>query len=75
VVDTKIAPLTAALESGAASAPVVAQLQARQAERESRLAAIAAADAVVFRNSIAIDSDEFRIDGGGQSPALRVHRL
>jgi len=44
--DNKIAKLTAAIENGAALAPIVAQLQTRQTERETLLTAIAAADAV-----------------------------
>jgi DNA invertase Pin-like site-specific DNA recombinase len=44
--DRKIARLTAAIESGAALAPIVAQLHSRQTEREELLASIAAADAV-----------------------------
>ena len=44
--DAKVAHLTAAIESGAALAPIVAQLQTRQAERETVVSAIAAADAV-----------------------------
>jgi hypothetical protein len=44
--ETKIANLTAAIENGAALAPIVAQLQARQQEREALLTEIGAADAV-----------------------------
>jgi site-specific DNA recombinase len=44
--DVKIANLTAAVEDGAAVGPLVARLTARQAERETLLAAIAAAQAV-----------------------------
>jgi hypothetical protein len=44
-VDAKIAHLTAAVEQGAAVAPLVAQLQARHAERERLLGAIAATEA------------------------------
>jgi site-specific DNA recombinase len=43
--DQKIAHLTAAVENGAALAPLVSKLQARQTEREALLAAIAAAEA------------------------------
>ena len=45
-VDGQIAALTAAIEDGAAMAPLVAQLQRRQTEREGLLTAIAAAEAV-----------------------------
>ena len=38
--DEKIAHLTAAVENGAALAPIVAKLQARQLEREALLSAI-----------------------------------
>ncbi len=44
--DTKIANLTDAIENGAAVAPLVTKLQARQAERDDLLAAIGAAEAV-----------------------------
>jgi hypothetical protein len=44
--DEKIAHLTAAIEGGAALAPVVAKLQSRQSEREQSVKAIAAAEAV-----------------------------
>jgi DNA invertase Pin-like site-specific DNA recombinase len=52
--DRRIARLTAAVEEGAAVAPLVAQLQARQAERERLLAAIAAAEA---RRTVALDRE------------------
>lgn len=42
--DSKISNLTVAVESGAALAPLVAQLQIRQAERERLLASIASAE-------------------------------
>ena len=44
--DTKIANLTTAIEDGAAVAPLVAKLQARQQEREALLTEIGAAEAV-----------------------------
>jgi hypothetical protein len=44
--DKKIANLTDALENGAAVAPLVAKLQARQTERDELFAAIGAAEAV-----------------------------
>jgi hypothetical protein len=44
--DKKIANLTDAIENGAAVAPLVAKLQARQTERDELLAAIGAAEAV-----------------------------
>lgn len=44
--DDKIAKLTAAIENGAALAPIIAQLQTRQAERETLLASIGAVEAV-----------------------------
>jgi hypothetical protein len=43
-IDRRIARLTAAVEDGAAVAPLVAQLQARQVEREQLLAGIAATE-------------------------------
>ena len=45
VLNDRIANLTAAVEDGAALAPIVAKRHARQAEREDLLKAIAAADA------------------------------
>ncbi len=50
--DTKIANLTDAIEDGAAVAPLVTKLQARQAERDDLLAAIGAAEAM---KQIAVD--------------------
>ena len=50
--DTKIANLTDAIENGAAVAPLVTKLQARQAERDDLLAAIGAAEAM---KQIAVD--------------------
>jgi site-specific DNA recombinase len=47
--DGRIANLTRAIEDGAAVAPIVSQLQARQTEREALLAAIGAAEAVTAR--------------------------
>ena len=44
--DRKIANLTAAIEDGAAMAPLVSKLQARQTERDALLTAIGAADAM-----------------------------
>jgi hypothetical protein len=44
--DRKIANLTTAIESGAAVAPLVLQLQVRQTERADLLAAMAGAKAV-----------------------------
>ena len=44
--DTKIANLTTAIEDGAAVAPLVAKLQARQQEREALLTEIGAAEAI-----------------------------
>jgi DNA invertase Pin-like site-specific DNA recombinase len=45
-VDTKIAHLTSAIEDGAALAPLVSKLKARQGERDDLLSAIGAAEAV-----------------------------
>jgi hypothetical protein len=50
--DVKIDNLTVAVESGAALAPVVAKLAARQAEREGLLASIAATEAIEHRQWI-----------------------
>ena len=44
--DTKIARLTAAVEQGAALAPLILQLQVRQAEREVLIASIASAETI-----------------------------
>ncbi len=52
--DKKIGNLTEAIEGGAAVAPLVAKLQARQAERDDLLAAIGAADAL---RQVAVDRE------------------